>query len=531
MAFLRQTWSQARTKPANKASTPSPKTNNPNSGSIEHLPTACAVIENHPYRKPGAVVAFRENQGEIPRIRLIALAERTTTLAKCTMGVRDVNILIVDDETSLRRTLRTTLEAQGHTVREAATGAAARKHLEEKPDDLVFLDLKLGRESGLDLLPTLLEASPGIGIVMMTAHASIGTAVEARRRGATDYLPKPFTPDELRVAIDRWHTVRSLRGRVARLEEQVRHSVPDTDLATSEPAMANVLKTAFQVAESEATLLLRGENGTGKGVLAREVHARSRRRDSPFVVVHCPSLSAELLESELFGHSRGAFTGAVEATEGKVSAANGGTLFLDEIGDLPLGLQPKMLRFLQDRQYERVGESKTRTANVRLIAATNRDLETEVSAGRFREDLLYRLNVIEITLPPLRLRRNDILPLATHLLKFFARQSGKTLTGLSEEAIEAIRRHSWPGNLRELRNAIERGVILAPAGEVGLDQLPPGLGSKKARIDVGGLVTIDELEAEHIRRVVANTASLEEAATVLGIDASTLYRKRKKIDP
>ncbi|WP_020470961.1 sigma-54-dependent transcriptional regulator [Zavarzinella formosa] len=442
-----------------------------------------------------------------------------------------MNILLVDDEASLRRTLRTTLEAQGHAVREAATGAAALRQLDEQQADLVFLDLKLGRESGLDLLPKLLEASPGLGIVMMTAHASIGTAVEAMRRGATDYLPKPFTPDELRVAIDRWHTVRSLRGRVARLEEQVRQTVPDVELTTAEPAMETVLKTAFTVADSEASVLLRGENGTGKGVLAREIHARSRRKDHPFVVVHCPSLSAELLESELFGHARGAFTGAVEATEGKVFAANGGTLFLDEIGDLPLGLQPKLLRFIQDREYERVGETKTRTADVRLIAATNRDLEAEVKAGKFREDLLYRLNVIEITMPPLRQRRHDILPLAGHLLKFFARQSGKSMTGFTAEAREVLMKHAWPGNLRELRNAIERGVILSPGGEVGVDQLPPGLGSRKARLEVGGLISLEELEAEHIRRVLGATASLEEAAAVLGIDASTLYRKRKKLEP
>ena len=483
------------------------------------------------YRKTGAMIGFPWESPNSDPIRRFDLAERTTDIAKCTTGERFVNILIVDDETSLRRTLRTTLEAQGHTVREAATGAAARRHLEERPDDLVFLDLKLGRESGLDLLPELAEASPGIGIVMMTAHASIGTAVEAMRRGAADYLPKPFTPDELRVAIDRWHTVRSLRGRVARLEEQVRQSVPDVELATREPVMEAVLRTAFQVAESEATLLLRGENGTGKGVLAREVHARSRRRDQPFVVAHCPSLSAELLESELFGHARGAFTGAVEATEGKVFAASGGTLFLDEIGDLPLALQPKLLRFLQDRQYERVGESKTRTADVRLIAATNRDLESEVTAGRFREDLLYRLNVIEITLPALRQRPGDILPLADHLLKFFARQAGKNITGLGADAIEAIRRHAWPGNLRELRNAIERGVILCTGGEVGIDQLPPGLGGRKTRMEIGGRFTLEELEAEHIRRVLAGSASLEEAAATLGIDASTLYRKRKKLDP
>jgi NtrC-family two-component system response regulator AlgB len=276
--------------------------------------------------------------------------------------------------------------------------------------------------------------------------------------------------------------------------------------------------------------LLRGESGTGKGVLARAIHARSPRAARAFVTVSCPSLSAELLESDLFGHVKGAFTGAVVDKEGKVAAAEGGTLFLDEIGDLPPSLQPKLLRFLQERTYERVGEPHPRAGNVRLIAATNRDLAAEVAAGRFREDLFYRLNVIEVTLPPLRERSRDILPLAERLLAFFARQTGKRLGGFTAEAREALLRHSWPGNVRELRNAIERGAILAADPEVGLADLPAAVGQPggAVRIEVGDSVSLEDLEREHIHRVLARTASLDEAAAVLGIDPSTLYRKRKR---
>jgi NtrC-family two-component system response regulator AlgB len=301
------------------------------------------------------------------------------------------------------------------------------------------------------------------------------------------------------------------------------------DLHTQEPAMQQAIDLAFQVATSEATVLLRGESGTGKGVLARAIHERSSRANGPFVIVHCPSLSGELLESELFGHVKGAFTGAVRDTEGKVAAAEGGTLFLDEIGDMPAAVQPKLLRLLQDRSYERVGETTTRTANVRILAATNRDLAAEAASGRFREDLFYRLNVIDIELPPLRQRPHDILPLAEHLLAFFARQTGKAVRSFAPEAQEALLRHKWAGNVRELRNAIERGVILATGTTLERVQLPGPVGNPPPpRVEVGGTVTLDVLEAEHIRCILANSTSLEEAAVTLGIDPSTLYRKRKR---
>jgi NtrC-family two-component system response regulator AlgB len=441
-----------------------------------------------------------------------------------------MELLLIDDEASLRRTVRITLESMGHQVAEAASAEQALTRVRQQPFDLVLLDLRLGRETGLDLLPQLLREAPGVGVVVMTAYASIDSAVEAMRLGAFDYLPKPFTPDQIRVVLQRWDRVHLLHRQVADLREQVRQMTSDVDLETQEPAMRQVLDVAFEVASSEATVLLRGESGTGKGVLARAIHERSGRADGPFVTVHCPSLSAELIESELFGHVKGAFTGAVQSTEGKVASATGGTLFLDEVGDLPLALQPKLLRLLQDRNYERVGEARPRRADVRLIAATNRNLPEEVAAGRFREDLFYRLNVIDIDIPPLRRRPRDILPLAEHLLRFFADQTGKPIRAFTTAAREAIARSPWPGNIRELRNAIERGVILTRTPEVDLPQLPVHLreGTASPRIEVGGPVTLEALEIEHIRRVLASGMSLEEAAGVLGIDLSTLYRKRKR---
>jgi NtrC-family two-component system response regulator AlgB len=291
-----------------------------------------------------------------------------------------------------------------------------------------------------------------------------------------------------------------------------------------------VLDVAFKAAPSDVTVLLRGESGTGKGVLARAIHARSSRSGFPFIMIHCPSLSAELLESELFGHMRGAFTGAIQDTVGKVAVAEGGTLFLDEVGDLPLALQPKLLRLLQDRRYERVGDTRTRVCNVRILAASNRELAAAVAQGTFREDLFYRLNVMEVFLPPLRKRPKDILPLADHLLQFFARQSGKALTGFTEEGRAALLRYAWPGNIRELRNAIERGTILASEPLVGLSDLPAQIGASLplSAVQIGGALTLEQLEAEHIRRILSATPTMEQAATILGIDPSTLYRKRKR---
>jgi two-component system, NtrC family, response regulator AlgB len=440
-----------------------------------------------------------------------------------------MNILVIDDDVSLRRTLRISLEVLGHRAVEAHDGAEALELLGRQPFEAALLDLRLAQEQGLDLLPRLFERAPGLHVVVVTAYATIETAVEAMRRGAFDYLPKPFTPDQLRAVLDRIAHLRRLQSQVEQLEEQVRSAVPEVDLQTSEPAMRQALDVAFKTAASEATILLRGESGTGKGVLARAIHARSPRAAAPLVTIHCPSLSAELLESELFGHVQGAFTGAVRDTTGKVAVAEGGTLLLDEIGDLPLGLQPKLLRLLQEKCYERVGETRTRTGNVRVLAATNRNLEAEMAAGRFREDLFYRMNVIEVILPPLRQRASDILPLAEHLLRFFARQNGKAISGFAGPVRDALLRYPWPGNIRELRNAVERGVILASGPLVEAGDLPSQIAApSRAADEMPESATLDQMEAEHIRRTLGSTATIEEAAMKLGIDPSTLYRKRKR---
>lgn len=441
-----------------------------------------------------------------------------------------MHVLLIDDDPSLRKSLRLALETMGHRVDEARDSAQAQEILGNGMFEIAFLDLRLGREQGLVLLPMLRQLAPGLPIVVITAYATIETAVEAMRRGAFDYLPKPFTPDQLRLVLERVVRTRRLQTHVEELEEQVRSVVPEADLKTEEAAMLLAQEIAFKAAASDTTILLRGESGTGKGVLARAIHARSHRASGPFITVNCPSLSAELLESELFGHVRGAFTGAVQDTIGKVAVAEGGTLFLDEIGDLPLPLQPKLLRLLQEKRYERVGDTRTRACDVRIVAATSRNLEAAVAAGAFREDLWYRLNVIDVVLPPLRQRPKDILILADHLLQFFARQAGKPTLTFAEEARTGLLRYPWPGNVRELRNAIERGVILSSGTEVGLADLPAQVGAPPPpqTLELGGAVTLEQIEAEHIRCILATTPTMEQAASTLGIDPSTLYRKRKR---
>jgi NtrC-family two-component system response regulator AlgB len=275
-------------------------------------------------------------------------------------------------------------------------------------------------------------------------------------------------------------------------------------------------------------VLLRGESGTGKGVFARALHAQSRRADRPFVVVNCPTLSDELLASELFGHAKGAFTGAVRDQAGRVEVAQGGTIFLDEVSEISPGMQAKLLRFLQDKSFERVGETKTRKADVRVVTATNKSLEEEVSAGRFREDLLYRINVVEVAIPPLRERPEDILTLARHFLAFFARSVGRPVPELSEPARQAILAYPWPGNIRELRNAMERALIVWPSDVIEPEALPGRMVARPASSPaIGGDYSLDTIEREHILRVIARNATLDEAARILGIDVSTLWRKRK----
>jgi NtrC-family two-component system response regulator AlgB len=441
-----------------------------------------------------------------------------------------MRVLIVDDEPSIRRTTRVAVESSGHSASEAPNAAKALKAAEDEGFDAVFLDLKLGADDGLDVLERLMKLRPAPAVILFTAYANIATAVEAMRRGAFDFIPKPFTPDQIRSVLAKVAKAHALELRVQALESDLASGAPPVELESAEPSMLRALQVAFKAAETQANILILGASGTGKSVLAREIHKRSTRRDSPFATVNCPSLSRELLESELFGHARGSFTGAVAETAGKVAAADGGTLFLDEIGELPLEIQPKLLRLLQEREYERVGEALPRRADVRVIAASNRDLAAEVKAGRFREDLFYRLNVIAVTLPGLRERPADLRRLADGAGRYFATRSGKGHVAFSKAVSDAFASYAWPGNLRELRNVIERAVILAPGDTIELADLPEEFASASApTFAVGSRVTLDELEAEHIRRILASTRNLEEAARTLGIDPATLYRKRAKL--
>jgi len=439
------------------------------------------------------------------------------------------SILVVDDEKNIRQTLRVCLEAANAQVTEAASAQAAAEAIARSLYDMVFLDLRLGTQSGLDLIPQLLAENPNVVIVVITAYATIETAVEAIRRGAWDYLPKPFTPAQIRQLLAKAEMQRSLTARLADLEGRLQAEAPDVDLASRAPAMRSVLEIVDRAAKADVPVLFRGATGTGKGVMARAMHLESTRRDRPFVTISCPTLTEELLASELFGHAKGSFTGAVRDQPGRVEAAEGGTLFLDEIGDMPAGLQAKVLRFLQDKCFERIGETRTRKANVRVVAATNRDLETDVAAGRFREDLLFRLNVIEVRVPSLSQRREDILPLAHRFLAFFARAVGRPLPTFSADAERVLAAYDWPGNVRELRNAVERAVILWPSPIVEPQAFPEKIaGSKERGPYVGGTFTLEELEAAHVAAILGQGMTQEDAARVLGIDSSTLWRKRKR---
>lgn len=438
-----------------------------------------------------------------------------------------LNILIVDDEANIRKTLSYCLAAEGHTVIAVSNPADATEEARRRSFDLAFVDLKLGEENGMDLIPALLSDSPWTKIVVITAHASIESAVEAIKRGATDYIAKPFTPDQVKLLTRRIGRIRELETEIAALKENVLRLGPEDRLQSLNAGMQRAIETAKKAASSEAIVLLCGESGTGKSVFARAIHHWSPRAAKPLGVVACPAVPPDLLESELFGHAKGAFTGAVRDNPGRIAACEGGTLFLDEIGDMAPSVQAKLLRFIQDKEYERLGESTPRKADVRIIAATNADLQERVAEGRFREDLFYRLNVICITIPPLRDRPDDIMPLAMDFLAYFCRANHKTFLGFSEEVERSLMSHAWTGNVRELRNTIERAVILGGGERIDLVDLPGSVAPTTGTPAIGDRLPLSTIEELHIRRVVADTASLQEAAEVLGIDQATLWRRRK----
>ncbi|MGH7950395.1 MAG: sigma-54-dependent transcriptional regulator [Limisphaerales bacterium] len=451
-----------------------------------------------------------------------------------------MDFLIIDDDKTFRDATCFLIEEAGHYAEGVESGQLGLSWLKDDKWDAVLLDLNLGKENGLDVMTDILKQHPQMPVVMFTAQGSIKTAVEAMRRGAVDFLEKPFQREQFLTVLARLQRLRQMSQRIERLEQQVTETKaqnlePIFDFTT--PVMCEVMDTLIRAAKTPASILIFGETGTGKSVAARAVHEKSHLADKPFVTVSCPSLSKELLESELFGHVKGSFTGAIRDHWGKVRAAEGGTLFLDEIGDLPMEIQPKLLRLLQEREYERLGENVTRTANLRVIAATNRDLKKRVAEGFFREDLYFRLNVIAVEMPPLRTRDADLVRFAEHYEKFFAAQCLRKLDGLSPEAVACIRAYSWPGNLRELRNSIERAVIMARGEKLSPEDFPAELRGQHSAAaisdenlpQVGSLVSLEKLEEAHLRKILERTPSLTEAAEVLGIDQATLYRKRKKI--
>lgn len=447
-----------------------------------------------------------------------------------------MDILVVDDEKTVRASTVSALEADDHYAEAVASGESALHRLKEEEFDLVLLDLNLGNENGLTLLPQILRRRPRTPVVIVTAEGTISSAVRAIQAGAIDYLEKPFTLDRLRSVLARARQWRQLQDRIVELETEVSAHSPPPVFTSNDPRMTETLDLFFRAAPTSAAILILGESGTGKSLVAREIHRRSLLKDKPFVTISCPSLSKELLESELFGHVKGSFTGAIRDKWGKVHEANGGTLFLDEIGDLPLDIQPKLLRLLQEREYERLGETKTRVAEVRVIAATNRNLKRSVESHHFREDLYYRLDVISASMVPLRDRPADLKQFAEMFVKFFSRSSGRKIDGFSRAALNRLLLHGWPGNLRELRNAMERAVILARGPKIEEDDLPTptlvttsGVEEDVKAVLPGARVSIQELETEHIRRVLARTRTLQEATAILGIDQTTLYRKRRRL--
>jgi DNA-binding NtrC family response regulator len=449
------------------------------------------------------------------------------------MSERATKIFVVDDEREMVELVQLGLKKRGFQIVPFGGGAEALAALPDHDVDVVVTDLNMKGMTGLELCQKIVADRPDLPVIMLTAFGSFETAVGAIRAGAYDFVTKPVEIEALAIAIRRAAEHRALRGEVKRLREVVANTRGRGDLIGASTAMQQVYALVDQVSTTDATVLITGESGTGKEVVARAIHGKSRRKSGPFVAINCAAVPEQLLESELFGHAKGAFTDAKQSRQGLFQQASGGTLFLDEIGEMALALQPKLLRAIQERKVRPVGAEAEVTIDVRLITATNRDLDDMVEDKRFREDLYYRINVIHIPLPPLRARSGDVLLLAQHMLRHYAAVFDKKVVGLSPAAAERMMAYDWPGNVRELGNCLERSVALAHFEEIQVEDLPekirnqqPRRSSALAGNDIAELLTLEEVERRHVLRVLeACHGNRTDAAKVLGLDRKTLYRK------
>ncbi|HEU4436670.1 MAG TPA: sigma-54 dependent transcriptional regulator [candidate division Zixibacteria bacterium] len=436
-------------------------------------------------------------------------------------------LLIVDDEKLVREFLSETLSQAGYAVRTAENGEAALKEIADREFDLIFTDVKMPQLSGIELLKAVRQSSPFTSVVVITAYGTVADAVEAMKLGAFDYLPKPFTPEHIEVTAKKALEYRRLLLENRRLKKELAGKFENIIGRT--PAMKKVFDLVESVAPSRATVLIVGESGTGKELIARAIHHFSPRKDAAFVRTNCAALPEGLIESELFGHEKGAFTGALRQTRGRFEMADGGTLLLDEISEIPLGLQAKLLRVLQEREFERVGSGYTLKVDVRVVATTNRNLDEEVKKGRFREDLYYRLNVVKVEMPPLRDRRDDIPLLAAHFMLKYAAENGKKIDGIAPKALSLLCDYPWPGNVRELVNFMERAVVVAQSNILLPSDFPKELilgisAGGEDRLRPG--VTIEEMEMRLILKTLeAVDGNKTKAAQMLGVTARTLHNK------
>ena len=451
---------------------------------------------------------------------------------------RGASILVVDDEEVVRDVLERLLSRAGYSVATASTAKEGLQLLQENPYQVLLLDLMLPDMRGMEVLREVTGVDPDLTVIMVTAFGTVQNAVEAMRAGAYHYLTKPFKNAEVLVLLENALDQRALREENRNLREALTEKFSHEKIIGKSPSMQELFSLLERVAPSRSTVLVQGESGTGKELVAQTIHARSGRRDRPFVVVHSGSLPSELLESNLFGHTRGAFTGAVSTKKGLFEVANGGTIFFDEISTIHPDVQTKLLRVMQEKEFLPVGATQSVKVDVRILAATNVDLLELVQKGEFREDLYYRLDVIQLELPPLRDRRGDVALLVEHFIRKYARENGKAVRGVSHEAMECLMDYSWPGNVRELENAIERAVVLAPPGsEVGTSLLPDTLRTRGPRFPAGELPegvslaeAVEEFEKNILERTLRRVGGVQrKAAKILGLKPTTLHEKLKRL--